>query len=221
MKNLAPQIETEDMKIIGELENIPDRVISTVSQGVSIMIEYFGLENTHEEAKAKYTKNSKTAGIIVLIPFGIALILCFCVIFIEEFRSGFLANIAGHIVMFGMTVPLVFGFSVSLILDSGIIRDVNVRGKNILCLVSFKKDLMAVCDKMNMDWHTTGLDESGQIRGGSTFIAGGIAGLAVSGIFAAGQYAYGKHEKKQLKIISNIVSYCQIAEYFNQTYHPE
>ncbi|MCL2087051.1 MAG: hypothetical protein FWH05_05600 [Oscillospiraceae bacterium] len=213
MKNLAPQIETEDMKIIGELKNIPDRVISRVSQGVSVMTEYFGLESTHEQAKAKYIKKSKTANKFFLIV-SVVVLSALCALFLvannKELMGG-LGSVLGVIIALGVMTILHGALFVSAG-NRGIIQDIKVKSKdrNMLFPVSFEKDLMALCDKMNVDWHTTGLDETGQIGGGSTFIAGGIIGLTVSGIFALGQYAYGQHKKNQLKIVSNIVSYWEL-----------
>lgn len=207
---LAPQIESEDLQIISDLKPIPKRTISVMCHGLSIMTVYLGLENKHEKAEKRWRYDRKLLFWVFIIIFGI--FAANLIILFGELQS--------NLSLISLFLPylLLFGFLSIIMYNKG--------KKPVLLKKAFEKDLIAICDKMNVDYYSTGLEASIQKGGGSTWFGWGSAGAvgaglaitAVSKIFAENRNAARNENYKRTSVV---VSYCQISEYFNQTYNAE
>ncbi|MDR2559289.1 MAG: hypothetical protein LBC86_07095 [Oscillospiraceae bacterium] len=83
----------------------------------------------------------------------------------------------------------------------------------------FEKSLMRICEQMNINYYSTGLEAHKE--SGSTWFGMGTIGISVAliGNVVSKSGAFSKNG--HYKIISLLFSYNQIADYFNKTYFPE
>ena len=106
------------------------------------------------------------------------------------------------------------GYILYLLINKG-------KGKaTVSAIPIFETHLKMLCQKMNINYYSTGLGSAE--FSSSTWVGWGGWGAVAAGAFLTAASALGKAQKKaNYKKASLAVSYNQIADYFNRTYFPE
>jgi hypothetical protein len=193
-QKLTPQFETEDLRKLGETGRIADRIIITMSQGLGIMTAHFGLVDVHAEKVKRIRSRQKRIFVILLVYILIAIFAT--LLQITKNSNSYL------------TLYLPFAIVFFIILIRSMIKPAIERN-------AFEQTLKAVCDKMNVDYYSTGLEAQGD---GSSWWGFGLIGIASAVTINAASRAL---RKNKFRTFSLIASYGQIADHFNKTYHAE
>ena len=216
----APLIEPDDLNRISEFLALPDRfslpdkTVLTIEQGLGVMENHFLLTERYETDKERIAKERKK-----LLRYIWNGIICFVILMVIGAVGvyGFIHKSSSEPAYYVAMGAVPFGlFLMIIIIPAWIFRFVVDCGKSCLYKLhreDCEKQLKAICVKMNADYYSAGLAPSHQTAEGAACLAGSIA--AVNGLISSAKDAI-KNDK--YKDASVVVSYCQIADYFNRTY---
>jgi hypothetical protein len=208
---LAPQFESEDLHVLGNGGVVSNEIVDTMRQGLSVMTGYFGFEDIHEKEVVRKKKALKINFIIAII---LTVIICSPILFLKEDDIGSLQSIPLESWNWEAYLPIIFFMGVFYLICMAMAVN-----KPNFHEYKFEMSLKAICNEMNVDYYSTGLE--GHREKGSTWFGMGTIGItvAVIGNIVGGLNAANKN--KHYKTLSLVCSYNQIADYFNQTYFPE